>query len=96
LFLIHQCVDGDNFEKGCDCESSKQAGEILEKTYTWVDKTKVMRLQTHKRQLELIQMEEEETIDDFTTRITRLVRMRRNYYGAVCCLKNFVFFNTNI
>lgn len=25
LFLIHKCVDGDNFEKVGDCESSKQA-----------------------------------------------------------------------
>ena len=25
LFFIHQCVDGDNFEKVGDCESSKQA-----------------------------------------------------------------------
>ncbi|XP_058733125.1 uncharacterized protein LOC131604719 [Vicia villosa] len=33
----------------------------------------VVRLQTRKRQLELIQMEEKETINDFTTRITLLV-----------------------
>lgn len=25
LFLIHQCVDGNNFEKVGDCELSKQA-----------------------------------------------------------------------
>lgn len=25
LFLIHQCVNDDNFEKVGDCESSKQA-----------------------------------------------------------------------
>lgn len=29
LFLIHQCVDGDNFENFVDCDSSKQAWEIL-------------------------------------------------------------------
>lgn len=28
LFLIHQCVNGDNFEKIGDCESSKQLWEI--------------------------------------------------------------------
>lgn len=37
------------------------------------DKEKVMRLQTHKIQLELIPMEENETINDFTMIITRLV-----------------------
>lgn len=66
LFFIHQCVDVNNFEKVGDCKSSKQAGKILEKT-------KVVRLQTNKCQIELIQMEEKETINDFTTRITRLV-----------------------
>ena len=25
LFIIHQCVDADNFEKVGDCESSKEA-----------------------------------------------------------------------
>lgn len=32
----------------------------------------MVRLQTHKRQLELIQVEENETINDFSTRITWL------------------------
>ncbi|XP_050920494.1 uncharacterized protein LOC127138138 [Lathyrus oleraceus] len=67
-------LDGDNFEKVGECESSKQTWEILEKAYTWADKAKVVRLQTHKlQQLELIQMEVNDTIKDFTTRITQLV-----------------------
>lgn len=33
----------------------------------------MVRLQTYKRHLELIQMEEKETISEFTTRISRLV-----------------------
>ncbi|XP_058768102.1 uncharacterized protein LOC131641814 [Vicia villosa] len=49
LFLIHSCVDGDNFEKVGDCESAKQAWLILEKAYVGAAKAKVMRLQTHKR-----------------------------------------------
>lgn len=73
LVLIHQCVDGDNFKKVGDCESSKQAWEILEKAYARADMTKVVRSQTHKIQLELIQMKENEIINDFTTRITQLV-----------------------
>lgn len=36
-----------------------------------------MRLQTHERQLELIQMEEKETISEFTSRITRLINQVR-------------------
>lgn len=45
----------------------------MEKNYAIVDKAKVARLQTHKRKLKLIQMEEKETISEFTTRIARLV-----------------------
>ncbi|XP_058784690.1 uncharacterized protein LOC131659529 [Vicia villosa] len=74
LFLIHStCVDGDNFEKVGDCESAKQAWLILEKAYAGAAKAKVVRLQTHKRQFELTQMEDKETINDYVTRITRLV-----------------------
>src|ERR1051325_7166769 len=62
LFLIHSCVDSDNFEKVGDCESAKQAWEILEKAYAGAVKAKVVRLQTYKRQFELTQMEDKETI----------------------------------
>lgn len=64
LFLIHQCEDDDNFEKVGACESSKQAWKILEKTYEGDDKAKLVWLQTHKPQLEFIQMEEKETINE--------------------------------
>ena len=47
--------------------------EIFEKMYAGDDKAKVVRLQTHKRQLEFIQIEEKETIFEFTTRIAILV-----------------------
>lgn len=50
LYLIHQSVNADNFEKVGDCTSSKQAQKILEKSYAGVDKEKVTRSQTHKRQ----------------------------------------------
>ncbi|XP_050893480.1 uncharacterized protein LOC127100379 [Lathyrus oleraceus] len=56
-----------------DCESAKQAWEILEKAYAGAVKAKVVRLQTYKRQFELTQMEDKETINDYITRITRLV-----------------------
>lgn len=31
LFLIHQCVDSNNFEKVCDIDSAKETWDILEK-----------------------------------------------------------------
>lgn len=51
-------MDGDNFEKVGESESLKKAWQILEKAYAGADKAKAVRLQTHKHQLELIQMEE--------------------------------------
>src|SRR3954470_22145617 len=33
LFIIHQCLSPDNFEKVSDIESSKEAWEILEKIF---------------------------------------------------------------
>ncbi|XP_058783965.1 uncharacterized protein LOC131658716 [Vicia villosa] len=40
LFLIHSCVDGDNFEKVSDCESARQACLILKKAYAGAAKAK--------------------------------------------------------
>lgn len=70
---VQGVTNGDNFEIVGDCESSKQAWEILEKAYAGADKANVVRLQTHKRQLEFIKMEEKDTINDFTTRIVWLM-----------------------
>jgi hypothetical protein len=77
LFLIHSCVDEDNFEKVGDCDSAKKAWDILEKAYAGVDKANLVRLQTHKRQFELLQMEEKETVNDYITRVTRLVNQMK-------------------
>ena len=73
LFIIHQCVDADNFEKVSDAESAKEAWEILEKSFGGAEKVKEVRLQTHKRTYELLQMEDNESITDFFTKVTKLV-----------------------
>lgn len=43
------------------------------KSFVGAEKVKKLRLQTHKRLCELFQMEENESICDFFTRVTRLV-----------------------
>jgi hypothetical protein len=40
LFIIHQCVDADNFEKVGDCETSKEACEFQNKS-NWSVKTRL-------------------------------------------------------
>ncbi|KAK2359907.1 hypothetical protein QL285_085235 [Trifolium repens] len=78
LFIIHQCVDADNFEKVGDCESSKEAWDILAQSFGGAEKVKEVRLQTHKRQYELLQKEDSETVTDFFTKVTRLVNQIKN------------------
>jgi len=73
LFIIHQCVDAYNFENVSDAESAKEAWEILEKSFGGAEKVKEVRLQTHKRTYELLQMEDNESITDFFTKVTKLV-----------------------
>ncbi|GAU32011.1 hypothetical protein TSUD_158010 [Trifolium subterraneum] len=73
LFIIHQCVDPENFEKVGDCESSKEAWDILAQSFGGAEQVKEVKLQTFKRQFDLIQMEESETVSDYFTKVIRLV-----------------------
>ncbi|GAU45882.1 hypothetical protein TSUD_401080, partial [Trifolium subterraneum] len=77
LFIIHQCVSPDNFERVGDAQSSKEAWDNLEKAYGGATKVKKVRLQTYKRQFELLQMEEKESVGDFVTRVTKLVNLMK-------------------
>ncbi|MCI31355.1 hypothetical protein A2U01_0052567, partial [Trifolium medium] len=45
LFIIHQCVSLDNFERVGDAQSSKEAWDNLEKAYGGATKVKKVRLQ---------------------------------------------------
>ncbi|GAU43218.1 hypothetical protein TSUD_301050 [Trifolium subterraneum] len=67
LFIIHQCVSPDNFERVGDALSSKEAWDNLEKAYGGATKVKNVRLQ----------MEEKESVGDFVTRVTKLVNLMK-------------------
>lgn len=45
----------------------------MEKSFGSVEKVKEVRIQTHKKMYELLQMEESESVDDFFTRVMKLV-----------------------
>ncbi|GAU25949.1 hypothetical protein TSUD_16870 [Trifolium subterraneum] len=51
----------------------------LGSTFGGAKKVKEVRLQTFKRQYDLIQMEEIETIGDYFTKVTKLVNQIKNY-----------------
>ncbi|WJX11887.1 hypothetical protein P8452_02442 [Trifolium repens] len=78
LFLIHQCVDSSNFEKISSATSSKQAWDILINAHGGADKVKKVRLQSLRRQYELIGMTEKESIGEFFTRLQTIVNTMKN------------------
>ncbi|GAU32293.1 hypothetical protein TSUD_63100 [Trifolium subterraneum] len=78
LFLIHQYVDSSNFEKISSAISSKQAWDILNNAHGGGDKVKKVRLQSLRRQYELLGMMDKESIDEFFTRLQTLVNTMKN------------------
>ncbi|GAU39052.1 hypothetical protein TSUD_396570 [Trifolium subterraneum] len=78
LFLIHQCVDSANFEKISSATSSKQAWDTLNNAHGGGDKVKKVRLQSLRRQYELLGMMDKESIGDFFTRLQTLVNTMKN------------------
>jgi CHAD domain-containing protein len=78
LFLIHQCVDSANFEKISSATSSKQAWDILNNAHGGGDKVKKVRLQSLRKQYELLGMMDKESIGDFFTRLQTLVNTMKN------------------
>ncbi|XP_019457548.1 PREDICTED: uncharacterized protein LOC109357948 [Lupinus angustifolius] len=77
IFLIHQCVDRANFEKIYAASCSKEAWEILEKNYTSGKRVKKVRLLTLKRQFELMQMDERESIAEYLNRLRGLINQMK-------------------
>ena len=65
MCLLHQCVDIPRFEKIAGAATSKEAWDILEKGNVGANQLKKVRLQTMRRQYELMQMEDTEKIADF-------------------------------
>ncbi|KAK2370871.1 putative mitochondrial protein [Trifolium repens] len=78
LFLIHQCVDSSNFEKISSATSSKQAWDILINAHGGANKVKKVRLQSLRRQYELIGMTDKESIGEFFTRLQTIVNTMKN------------------
>ncbi|KAK2430024.1 hypothetical protein QL285_028404 [Trifolium repens] len=72
MFFIHQCVDIINFQKIENATSAKQCWEILEKGRAGDAKLKQVRLQTLKRQFELLQMEANEKVSEYFNRIQQV------------------------
>ena len=73
LFFLHQCVDSTHFEKIVVATTSKEARDILGKACSGDDKLKKVKLNTLKRQYELLQMEDNERVCDYFIGLLRIV-----------------------
>ncbi|GAU31439.1 hypothetical protein TSUD_222100 [Trifolium subterraneum] len=78
LFLIHQCVDSKVFEKIADATTSKDAWDILQKSYGGDAKAKKVKLQALKRQFELLEMKNDEAVAEYFTRVETLTNQMKN------------------
>ncbi|XP_019435024.1 PREDICTED: uncharacterized protein LOC109341542 [Lupinus angustifolius] len=77
LFLIHQCVDEANFEKISSAKTAKEAWENLEISYAGAEKVKKVKLQTLRREYELVQMKESDSISYYFTKIRSLTNLMK-------------------
>ncbi|GAU17773.1 hypothetical protein TSUD_171610 [Trifolium subterraneum] len=66
------------FEKIADATTSKDAWDILQKSYGGDAKVKKVKLQALKRQFELLEMKSDEAIADYFTRVVTLTNQMKN------------------
>ncbi|KHN07855.1 Retrovirus-related Pol polyprotein from transposon TNT 1-94, partial [Glycine soja] len=78
LCILHQCVNQEIFEKIARTETSKAAWDVLASSYAGDQKLKKVRLQTLRRQYELLGMEESETIATYFTRVQTMTNQMQS------------------
>ncbi|XP_019419076.1 PREDICTED: uncharacterized protein LOC109329725 [Lupinus angustifolius] len=83
LFMIHQCVDESNFEKISNAKTAKEAWDSLEKCYAGAEKVKKVKLQTLRREYELLQMRDGDTIAEYFTKIRSLTNLMKGCSEAM-------------
>ncbi|KAK2375345.1 hypothetical protein QL285_076240 [Trifolium repens] len=78
LFIIHQCADSNIFEKIIEEETSKGAWDTLKKIYGGDEKLKGIKLQALRRNYEMMQMNEQETISEYLARMLALTNLMKS------------------
>ncbi|XP_019429222.1 PREDICTED: uncharacterized protein LOC109336861 [Lupinus angustifolius] len=77
LFMIHQYVDESNFEKISSAKTTKEVWDNLEKCCAGAEKVKKVKLQTLRREYELLQMKDGDTVADYFTKIRSLTNLMK-------------------
>jgi hypothetical protein len=78
LFIIHQCVDPNIFEKIIEEESVKGAWDTLKKIYGGDEKLKGIKLQALRRQYEMLVMNDQETIAEYLSRMLSITNLMKS------------------
>jgi hypothetical protein len=73
LFTIYQGLDEAILEMVAPAKMSKEACEMLNKTYSGVEKTKKVRLQALRGDFEELSKESNETVSDYFTKVIYVV-----------------------
>jgi len=77
LFLIQQSLDEGNFERISKTVSSKEAWDILSTYHEGDDKVKLIKLQSLRRKFELMQMEDDQKISEYISKLINLVNQMK-------------------
>ena len=72
LYFIHQGMNDETFEQIEGATTAREAWTILSTSYKGDEKIKRVRLQTLRRQYELLQMETTKTVDAYINRVLAL------------------------
>lgn len=80
LFLIHQGVNDDVFEKIATTTTFKEAWDILLTTYQGAEK---VRKQTLRRQYETLQMETSESVAAYITQVLVMTNQMKNLWRGM-------------
>ena len=67
--LLHQCVSANVFQKISQATISNQAWDILQQVYGYTRRIKKVKLQSLRRQYELLSMTQQETIANYFNQI---------------------------
>ncbi|KAK2398342.1 putative mitochondrial protein [Trifolium repens] len=78
LFYIQQNVDSQHFEKIAKATKSKEAWDILASYHEGGERVKKVKLQSFRKQYEMLQMEEDQKVSDYFSKLLAIVHQMQN------------------
>ncbi|CAJ2656906.1 unnamed protein product [Trifolium pratense] len=78
MYAIQAALNSANFDKISHAETSKEAWDILVKYYDGGEKVKAVKLQSLRRQYELLQMDNNESIGSYASKVQALIHTMKS------------------